>query len=58
MIFVFVGAAATLAWLDVWTASLRRFMRLPLGPNCAAAPRPEMDAFDDSEGYRLLVELV
>lgn len=52
--FAFVGGAAdALTWLDVWTASLSRFMRLLFAPSCAAVPSPEIDVFDDSEGCRV-----
>lgn len=50
--FAFVGGAAdAFTWLDVWTASFRRFMRLLFAPSCAAVPSPEIEVFDDREGY-------
>ena len=50
--FVFVGPGAeAFVWLELCTASLRRFMRAVPEPSCDAVPSPEMETFEDREVY-------
>jgi len=49
---VFVGpVVAAFVWLELCTASLRRFMRAVLEPSCDAVPSPDIETFEEREVY-------